>query len=62
MKTFAMLINGTVVNVITSDNKEETEKALNCVLVECVDGVSVGVGWVYDNESFNPPVIEEIEN
>lgn len=61
MATFAMISGNTVDNIIVADDKEATEKALNCVLIEYTDDNPAGIGWTYDFETnkFNPPVVEE---
>jgi hypothetical protein len=51
MKTFAMMNGNTVANIITSDNKEETEVALKCVLIEFNSDNPAGIGYTYDFES-----------
>ncbi len=56
------MMNGNVVsNIVIADNKEDTEKALNCTLIEYNDNDSVDVGWCYNYETgtFVPPQIEE---
>lgn len=61
MPNFAMIVGDTVDSVIVADDKEATEAALNCVLVEVTDENPAGSRWKYDAETgkFNPPVIEE---
>lgn len=62
MATFAMMSGNSVSNIIVADNKEETEKALNCVLIEFTTENPAGIGWSYDFETgkFIAPAIEEI--
>lgn len=57
MPTFAMMGGNTVSNIIMADNKEETEAALNCTLIEYTPENPAGIGWTYDEETgkFNPP-------
>lgn len=61
MATFAMMSGNSVSNVIVADDKEATEAALNCKLIEYTPENPAGIGWTYDEETgkFNPPVVEE---
>lgn len=61
MATYAMMSGNVVSNVIVADNKEETEKALGCVLKEYTSENPAGIGWTFDEATgkFNPPVVEE---
>lgn len=61
MATFAMMGGNTVANIIVADDKEATEQALNCVLIEYTPENPAGIGWTYDEETgkFTPPVVEE---
>ena len=61
MATFAMMSGNTVSNVIVADDKEATEVALKCKLIEYTEENPAGIGWTYDEETgrFNPPVYEE---
>lgn len=61
MATFAMISGNTVDNIIVADDKEATEKALNCVLIEYTSENPAGIGWTYDPETgkFSAPVVEE---
>lgn len=63
MATYAMMSGNIVSNIIVADNKEETEKALNCVLIEYTKENPAGIGYIYDAETkkFNLPIIEEEE-
>ena len=60
-KTFAMMSGNTVDNIIMADDKEATEQALRCTLIEFTPENPAGIGWTYDAETgkFNPPVVEE---
>lgn len=56
MATFAMMGGNIVSNVIVADDKEATEAALNCVLIEYTPENPAGIGWILDeNNKFNPP-------
>ena len=61
MATFAMMSGNSVSNVIVADDKEATEAALHCKLIEYTPENPAGIGWTYDEETgrFNPPVVEE---
>jgi len=59
MATFAMMSGNSVSNIIVADNKEETEKALNCVLIEFTTENPAGIGWTWDGSKFIEPIIEE---
>jgi hypothetical protein len=60
MATFAMMSGNTVSNVIVADDKEATEAALSCVLVEYTAENPAGIGWTMDEDGkFHPPVVEE---
>jgi hypothetical protein len=63
MATFAMMSGNTVSNVIVADDKEATEAALNCVLVEYTAENPAGIGWTLDEAGkFNAPVEAELED
>jgi hypothetical protein len=61
MATYAVISGNTVSNVIVADDKETTEAALNCTLVEITSENPAGIGWSYDEatEKFNAPTLEE---
>lgn len=61
MANYAMMSGNSVSNIIVADDKEATEAALNCVLIEITPDNPAGMGWTYDSETgkFNPPVVEE---
>jgi hypothetical protein len=62
MPTFAMMSGNTVETIIMADDKEATEAALNCVLIEYTDENPAGAGWTYDPETgvFTEPVEDEV--
>jgi hypothetical protein len=45
-----------------ADDKESTEAALNCTLIEYTDENPAGIGWSYDEVTglFTAPVLQEI--
>lgn len=61
MGTYAMMSGNTVSNVIMADNKEETEQALSCILIEYTTDNPAGIGYTYDPETgrFTPPATDE---
>jgi uncharacterized protein YbjT (DUF2867 family) len=60
MATFAVMNGNAVSNVIVADDKEATEAALDCVLVEYTPENPAGIGWRLDETGkFNRPVVEE---
>ena len=62
MPTFAMMSGNTVDNIIMADDKEATEAALRCTLIEFTPENPAGIGWSYDPETgvFTEPVEAEI--
>ena len=61
MATFAMMSGNTVSTVIVADDKEATEAALGCVLIEYTPENPAGIGWTFDETTgkFNAPIVEE---
>lgn len=61
MATFAVMSGNTVENIIMADDKEATEAALGCILIEYTAENPAGIGWTYDSETgkFVAPVVEE---
>jgi hypothetical protein len=61
MATYAMMSGNTVSNVIVADDKETTEAALGCVLIEYTPENPAGTGWVFDPDTgrFDAPVVVE---
>ena len=60
MPTFAMMSGNTVETIIMADDKESTEAALNCTLIEYTSENPAGIGWTYDQETgkFLEPTVE----
>lgn len=56
-----MMSGNTVDNIIMADDKEATEAALRCTLIEFTPENPAGIGWSYDPETgvFTEPVVEE---
>ena len=61
MPTFAMMNGNTVDNIVMADDKEATEEALRCTLIEFTPENPAGIGWTYDSETgiFSAPAVEE---
>lgn len=61
MANFALMTGNRVSNVIVADDKEATEAALNCTLIEITPENPGGIGWTYDPETgkFVAPVTNE---
>ena len=51
MPTFAMMSGNTVDNIIMADDKQATEEALRCTLIEFTAENPAGIGWSYDPET-----------
>jgi uncharacterized protein YbjT (DUF2867 family) len=64
MPTFAMMSGNTVETIIMADDKQATEAALRCTLIEYTAENPAGVGWSYDPETgkFIEPVVEELSD
>lgn len=62
MATFAMMSGNSVTNIIMADDKEATEAALGCKLIEYTAENPAGIGWTYDETTgkFNAPIEEQI--
>lgn len=59
MKTYAVIENNKVVNVIVADSKEIAEEITNLTCIEYAANSGVGIGWTYDGTNLARPVIEE---
>ena len=61
MATYAMMGGNVVSNIIMADDKEATEAALHCTLIEFTPDNPAGIGWTYDPETgkFVAPVTNE---
>lgn len=61
MANYAMMSGNSVSNVIVADDKEATEAALHCTLIEITPENPGGIGWTYDPDTnkFTAPVVEE---
>lgn len=72
MANYAMMSGNSVSNIIVADDKEATEAALNCTLIEITAENPGGIGWTYDPETgkfiapegpvglIDPPLIEMV--
>jgi hypothetical protein len=62
MATYAMMSGNVVNNIIMADDKEATEIALGCKLIEYTSENPCGINWRYDEVTgkFTAPITEEI--
>lgn len=60
-KTFAVIHNGQVSNLIVADTLQVAEAVTGYICIEYTDHTTVGIGWTYNGVNFiNPnPIIEE---
>lgn len=58
MKTYAVIQNNKVINVIVADSKEIAEEVTNFTCIEYTSDSGVGIDWIYDGTNFARPVIE----
>jgi hypothetical protein len=58
MTTFALIKNGTVVNTIVVDLQHFEALSVDADSIIEIDGLPVGVGWIYDGENFISPYVE----
>ena len=59
MKTFALLQNNVVANVIAANTQKDADFVSNGNAIEYQATDSVGIGWIYDGKNFIAPVIQE---
>lgn len=61
MANYYMITNNQVESIIVADDKEATEAALRCTLIEITPENPAGTGWTYDPETgiFSAPEVEE---
>lgn len=51
-----IVIKGNVVeNIIVTDNKEQSEQDLFCILIPITKDLVFGIGWYWDGTNFIPP-------
>ena len=60
-KTFAVMSENQVTNVIVADTIEIAEAVTNLTCVEYTEANPAGIGWTYDGTNFEPPVEEPTE-
>ena len=55
-----MMSGNSVDNIVMADDKEATEVALRCTLIEFTPENPAGIGWVYDEVTgtFSAPIVE----
>lgn len=59
MKTYAVIQNNKVINVIVADSKEIAEEVTNFTCVEYSPESGIGLDWTYDGTNLTPPAIED---
>ena len=57
-KTFAVMSENQVTNIIVADTLEIAQEATNNVCIEYTEINPAGIGWIYDGANFVAPVIE----
>ncbi len=62
MMNYALVINGIVENTFICDNDESAVSIYPNDIVINVDGKSVGIGWIYDGDSFHSPDEQPIDH
>jgi hypothetical protein len=62
MKTYAVIQNNKVINVIVAESKEIAEEVTNFTCVEYAPDSGVGLDWIYDGTDITPPSIEETQS
>lgn len=55
MGIYAMMSGNTVGNIIVADDKEITEQALGCILIEITPDNPAGIGWTLGENSWIAP-------
>jgi hypothetical protein len=61
-KTFAVIINNIVNNLIIADTVEVAETVSGHTCIEYIDHTTVGIGWTYDGTNFIAPEPEVIND
>ena len=59
MKTFAVMLENKVINVIVANSKEDAELVSNSICIEYTDENPAGIGWTHDGVNFVAPVVVE---
>lgn len=55
MNRYIMIKGSQVVNIIVTDNKEESEQDLLCTLIPITEDLVFDIGWSWDGTNFIPP-------
>jgi hypothetical protein len=55
MANFAVIKDGSVINIIIADTKEIAELVTQLTCIEYTDSKPAGIGYTYDGEKFTPP-------
>lgn len=62
MKTFAVIENEVVTNIIVCDDLETAEQVTQTLCIEYTEDNPVHIGWIYDGENFiNPTIADPVE-
>lgn len=59
MKTFAVIENEVVTNIIVCDDLETAEQVTQTLCIEYTEDSPVHIGWIYDGENFINPTTED---
>lgn len=64
MKTFAIITDNRVINIVVADNKETAEAVSfeGTIAIECSVNDLVNETWTYDGTKLIPPTIQEPTN
>ncbi|WP_312584966.1 hypothetical protein [Atlantibacter sp.] len=55
---FALIKNGVVINTVSCESEKLANELFSTELIVVnIDGLSAGIGWVYDGALFAPPLI-----
>lgn len=55
MHNYAVVENGSVINVVVWDGVSEWAPPDGAIAVDIPDDVPVGIGWLYDGSTFSQP-------
>lgn len=58
MKTFAVINDDSVTNIIVAESKEIAESITGLSCIEYTLENPASIGYLYDGEKFNPPISE----
>lgn len=58
-KTFAVIENNLVINVIVAESKEVAELVTNRICIEYTNENPAGINWIWDGTNFIAPTMED---